>query len=119
MDVPNDLPAGISAQVGGGEEGQTKKAQQAQQEEQIRRDVISTVLDTGARERRKFCKSLLIVLSLNMSCKVSRIALVSPERSRQIETILLRMAQSGQLRGRVSLRSHFVYPRRTILINCI
>lgn len=33
---------------------------------------------------------------------VSRIALVSPERSKQIETILLRMAQSGQLRGRVT-----------------
>lgn len=33
---------------------------------------------------------------------VSRIALVSPERSRQIEGILVRMAQSGQLRGKVS-----------------
>ncbi|KAF8894504.1 hypothetical protein BD779DRAFT_1501475 [Infundibulicybe gibba] len=33
---------------------------------------------------------------------VSRIALVSAERSRQIEGIILRMAQSGQLRGRVS-----------------
>lgn len=36
-----------------------------------------------------------------MLVTVARIALVSPERSRQIETILLRMAQSGQLRGRV------------------
>lgn len=34
---------------------------------------------------------------------VSRISLVSPQRSQQIESILLRMAQSGQLRGRVSL----------------
>ena len=33
---------------------------------------------------------------------VSRIALVSPDRSRQVESILLRMAQTGQLRGRVS-----------------
>lgn len=33
---------------------------------------------------------------------VSRIALVSPERSRQIESVLVRMAQGGQLRGRVS-----------------
>ena len=32
---------------------------------------------------------------------MARIALVSPDRSRQIETILLRMAQTGQLRGRV------------------
>lgn len=28
--------------------------------------------------------------------------MVSPERSRQIETILLKMAQGGQLRGRVT-----------------
>lgn len=30
--------------------------------------------------------------------EVSRIALVSPERSRQIESIILHMVQSGQLR---------------------
>jgi programmed cell death protein 5 len=33
---------------------------------------------------------------------VSRISLVAPERSRQIESILARMAQSGQLKGRVT-----------------
>jgi Double-stranded DNA-binding domain len=33
---------------------------------------------------------------------VARIGLVSPERSRQIEGILLRMAQTGQLRGKVN-----------------
>lgn len=33
---------------------------------------------------------------------VARIALVSEDRARQIEGILLRMAQSGQLRGRVT-----------------
>ncbi|KAJ3567395.1 hypothetical protein NP233_g6396 [Leucocoprinus birnbaumii] len=54
------------------------------QEEQMRRDVMATVLDPAARER------------------LSRIALVGPERAKQIEGILLRMAQSGQLRGRVS-----------------
>ncbi|KAI0082881.1 DNA-binding TFAR19-related protein [Panus rudis PR-1116 ss-1] len=54
------------------------------EEQMHRRDLLATVLDSGARER------------------LSRIALVSPERSRQIEGILLRMAQTGQLRGRVS-----------------
>ncbi|KAF9244251.1 PDCD5-related protein, partial [Melanogaster broomeanus] len=49
-----------------------------------RQDMMATVLDTSARER------------------LSRIALVSPDRARQIEGILLRMAQSGQLRGKVS-----------------
>ena len=33
---------------------------------------------------------------------VARISLVSPERSKQIETILLGMAQTGQLRGKVT-----------------
>lgn len=33
---------------------------------------------------------------------VARIALVSSDRARQVEALLLRMAQTGQLRGRVS-----------------
>ena len=44
-----------------------------------------------------------IETNLHLLCDiVARIALVSPDRSRQIEAILLRMAQTGQLRGRVS-----------------
>jgi hypothetical protein len=39
---------------------------------------------------------------MNSASIVSRIALVSPTRSNQIESILLRMVQAGQLRGRVS-----------------
>jgi len=70
---PNGVP-------GNDKEGDVKRAQ----EEQMRRDLLTTVLDTAARER------------------LSRIALVSPDRSKQIETILFRMAQSGQLRNRVS-----------------
>ncbi|KAF8191399.1 PDCD5-related protein, partial [Mycena galopus ATCC 62051] len=61
-----------------------EEAAKRAQEEQMRRDVMATVLDTAARER------------------LSRIALVSPERSKQIEGILMRMVQSGQLRGRVT-----------------
>jgi programmed cell death protein 5 len=76
------LPQGTPL-PGGGPQGGEDEAKKAQ-EEQMRRDVMATVLDTGARER------------------LSRIALVSPDRSRQIESILLRMAQSGQLKGRVS-----------------
>ncbi|KAJ3807233.1 PDCD5-related protein [Lentinula lateritia] len=67
----------------GGQNAEEEEAKRAQ-EEQMRRDMMATVLDNGARER------------------LSRISLVSPERSRQIEMILLRMAQSGQLKGRVS-----------------
>ncbi|KAI0692994.1 hypothetical protein C8T65DRAFT_586147 [Cerioporus squamosus] len=64
-------------------QGEDDGAKQAA-EEQMRRDLLATVLDPAARER------------------LARIALVSPDRARQIEAILLRMAQSGQLRGRVS-----------------
>ncbi|KAJ7221753.1 PDCD5-related protein [Mycena pura] len=66
------------------QQGAEDEAAKRAQEEQMRRDMMATVLDTAARER------------------LSRIALVSPERSKQIETLLLRMVQSGQIRGRVS-----------------
>ncbi|KAH9977351.1 PDCD5-related protein [Lactifluus volemus] len=64
---------------GSGEEAEKRRA-----EEQLRRDLLASALEPAARER------------------LSRIALVSPSRSNQIESILLRMAQTGQLRGRVS-----------------
>lgn len=70
----------VSQSSGNDEEAQLKRAQ----EEQMRRDLMATVLEPAARER------------------LSRIALVGPERSGQIETILLRMVQSGQIRGKVS-----------------
>ncbi|KAH7927076.1 hypothetical protein BV22DRAFT_306117 [Leucogyrophana mollusca] len=81
MEGLSQLPPGMTPQNGaqGGEEEAKRKA-----EEEMRRDMMATVLDTAARER------------------LSRIALVSPERSKQIEAIIVRMAQSGQLRGRVS-----------------
>ncbi|KIJ63262.1 hypothetical protein HYDPIDRAFT_113228 [Hydnomerulius pinastri MD-312] len=75
------LPQGLQPQAG---EPNPEEQAQREAEETMRRDMMATVLDTAARER------------------LSRIALVSPERSRQIEAILLRMAQSGQLRGKVS-----------------
>jgi len=37
-----------------------------------------------------------------MPVSVNRIALVNPQLSTQVESILVRMAQSGQLRGRVT-----------------
>ncbi|GAA5887371.1 hypothetical protein JCM6882_002509 [Rhodosporidiobolus microsporus] len=64
----------------GGDDG----AQKAAAEEEQRRTVMSQILSTEARER------------------LSRIALVKPDRARAIEQLLMRMAQSGQLRGRVS-----------------
>ncbi|KAH7889989.1 PDCD5-related protein [Phlebopus sp. FC_14] len=81
MEGLTQLPQGLKPQ--GGQPNPEEQAQR-EAEETMRRDMMATVLDSAARER------------------LSRIALVSPERSRQIEGILLRMAQSGQLRGKVT-----------------
>ncbi|PCH38441.1 DNA-binding TFAR19-related protein [Wolfiporia cocos MD-104 SS10] len=75
----NQLQQDASRGAEGGDDDGKRAA-----EEQMRRDLLATVLDSAARER------------------LARIALVSPQRSQQIEGILLRMAQTGQLRGRVS-----------------
>ncbi|KAI0637405.1 DNA-binding TFAR19-related protein [Trametes polyzona] len=74
---------GQGAQGGGGAPSGEDQAKR-EVEEQMRRDLLATVLDNAARER------------------LARIALVSPDRAQQIEAILLRMVQTGQLRGRVS-----------------
>ncbi|ORY73247.1 PDCD5-related protein [Leucosporidium creatinivorum] len=74
-------PSGPPGGMGGG--GAEDAAKQAQQEEQ-RRTIMSQILSPEARER------------------LNRIALVRPERARGVEDLLARMAQGGQLRGRVS-----------------
>ncbi|KAG8904958.1 hypothetical protein FRB99_000960 [Tulasnella sp. 403] len=58
--------------------------EQKRKEEQMRRDMLATVLDSSARER------------------LSRIALVNPNLSTRMEAILLRMASSGQIRSKVT-----------------
>ncbi|CAE6422283.1 unnamed protein product [Rhizoctonia solani] len=70
---------GFAAQSGEGAGDESR-----QSEDQMKRDVLATVLDSSARER------------------LARISLVRPALSGQIEQILLRMAQTGQLRGRVT-----------------
>ncbi|KAF8333954.1 PDCD5-related protein [Cantharellus anzutake] len=62
----------------------TSKSEAAANEEETRRDILATILDSDARER------------------LSRIALVNPDLSSKVQTILFRMAQTGQIRGRVT-----------------
>ncbi|KAF9793306.1 DNA-binding TFAR19-related protein [Thelephora terrestris] len=78
----NQLQQNAGSRTSGPDDEELK--QRAANEEQMRRDLLATVLDAGARER------------------LARISLVSPERSKQIEAILFRMAQTGQLRGKVT-----------------
>ncbi|GAA5983119.1 hypothetical protein JCM11641_004919 [Rhodosporidiobolus odoratus] len=78
-------PSGMGGAPGAaGGQGGEDQAQQVAQEDERRRGVMSQILSAEARER------------------LSRIALVKPDRARAIEQLLMRMAQSGQLRGRVS-----------------
>lgn len=66
----------------GGAQGGTRPGQDAEQE--MRTSLMSQILEASARER------------------LSRVEMVRPERARQVEELLIRMAQSNQLRGRVS-----------------
>ena len=95
-------------QSGTDENGQSgarsEEAEKRRAEEQMRRDLLATALEPAARERRMSNRLLswLASAGIDSISTVSRIALVSPTRSNQIESILLRMLQAGQLRGRVS-----------------
>ncbi|GHJ85088.1 hypothetical protein NliqN6_1490 [Naganishia liquefaciens] len=79
------LPAGMKPQgaPGQGEEDPAAKAQAQAQEEEMRRTLMGQILEPDARER------------------LSRIALTRPSLARQIEELLVRMARSGQLKGKV------------------
>ncbi|TKY89679.1 hypothetical protein EX895_001464 [Sporisorium graminicola] len=74
-------PQGVSGGAGAG--GKSQEDQAAQQEE-MKRQMLSRILDAEARER------------------LSRIGLVKPQKARQITDLLIRMAQSGQIRGRIT-----------------
>jgi len=74
---------GVQSSSGGSNEAAEAEANQ-KREAEMRRDLLATVLDASARER------------------LNRISLVNPSLSAQMENILLRMAQTGQLRSRVS-----------------
>jgi len=63
---------------------QASDASQRREAEETRRDILATLLEPAARER------------------LSRIALVNVNLSTQIEALLLRLAQSGGIRGRIS-----------------
>ncbi|WFD44470.1 hypothetical protein MPSI1_003138 [Malassezia psittaci] len=72
--------------AGGGPSGgneQDREEQRAQQEE-MKRQMLTQILDSDARER------------------LSRIALVKPQKSNAVTDMLIQMARSGQVRQRVT-----------------
>jgi programmed cell death protein 5 len=88
-----------------GDDGGKQQEQMAAQEE-MKRQALSTILDPEARERCE-CKVVHIVLSVllnetTLSSTVARIAMVKPSKAKSIQDLLIRMAQSGQVRQKVT-----------------
>ncbi|KAG0006359.1 hypothetical protein BGZ80_003091 [Entomortierella chlamydospora] len=73
------FPAGLS----GGKKDDEDKAKKSQMEE-MRRTMLVQILDGEARER------------------LSRIAIVKAEKARAVEDLLIRMAQGGQVRSKIT-----------------
>ncbi|KAK0530816.1 hypothetical protein OC834_003172 [Tilletia horrida] len=81
-------PAG-APRYGGGAGGmpdmdEDERREQMAQQDEMKREMLSTVLEPEARER------------------LSRIALVKPGKARAIQDMLIRMAQTGQIRSKVN-----------------
>lgn len=128
--VPSPSAGGPSPTPGapgapGGSGGGDDAAQKQAAEDERRRTMMSQILSPEARERRQSPFSLsphvrtsrvtwprlfrlleffgsMLTQELASAHAVSRIALVKPDRARSIEQLLARMAQSGQIRGRVT-----------------
>lgn len=94
---------------GGNDDNGEQQQKMAQMEEQ-KRQMLSTILDNDARERRESVRvrnciadageeSDLIALFRRL---VSRISLVKPQKAQGITNLLIQMAQSGQIRQRVN-----------------
>ncbi|RXW18871.1 hypothetical protein EST38_g6972 [Candolleomyces aberdarensis] len=99
--IPSDALQGVQGQ---GQEDE-ERAKRAADEQQLRRDLLTQILDSGARERRTSMTTIKLALYIKQpyhDLTVSRISLVSQQRAQEIEGILLRMAQGGQLRTKVT-----------------
>lgn len=96
------MPAGLQpASAGGSQQGPSNEERQAEQD--ARNDMIAQILMPEARERRVSGDRVRCLLcSVWSLLLVARIRLVRPQRAADVANMLLRMAQSGQLRGKVS-----------------
>ncbi|KAI8069212.1 PDCD5-related protein [Gongronella butleri] len=76
-------PGGAPSASSGGGRGSEEEAKKGQMEE-MRVNMLYQILDTSARER------------------LGRIHMVKADKARAVEDLLIRMAQTNQLRGKVS-----------------
>ncbi|KAJ3361474.1 hypothetical protein GGF31_002224 [Allomyces arbusculus] len=77
------LPSGFSMPPGGAGRSNGEDEEKKAAAEEMRKTMLMSVLDNDARER------------------LARIAIVKPQNARAVEDMILRMAQTGQLRGKV------------------
>ncbi|KAJ3042601.1 Programmed cell death protein 5 [Rhizophlyctis rosea] len=78
------LPAGFNPAAPGGQGNGEDQAEKKRQMDEARRGMLFQILENDARER------------------LARIKIVKEEKARAVEDMLLRMAQGGQLRSKVS-----------------
>ncbi|KAK5583209.1 hypothetical protein RB653_004800 [Dictyostelium firmibasis] len=85
MSSERDIQQQLSQMQGQGFDPEAQQRQEAQRQEanERRADILLQILTSDARER------------------LSRIAIVKPEKSRQVEDLIIRAAQTGQLREKV------------------
>ena len=84
----------------------------------MKNSILTQILEQDARARCECC----VILQKNFfSClffSVNSIALVKPERAQQVETMLIQMAQTGQIVGKVkSIIEYCKYPVVDIMVN--
>ncbi|KAG0238180.1 PDCD5-related protein [Mortierella sp. GBAus27b] len=77
------FPSGLGGGGGSSSKDDDERAQKSQMEE-MRRTMLTQILDGEARER------------------LSRIAMVKAEKARAVEDLLIRMAQGGQVRTKIT-----------------
>ena len=65
----------------------------------MKNSVLSQILEQGARARRK--PHPLATPTITSTPAVNSIALVKPDKAKSVEMMLIRMAQSGQISGKV------------------
>lgn len=87
----------MPARPGGGPPGGAEAEEQQAQQDEMKRQLLSQILDNDARERCAY-----VPPAVCSDPPVSRIALVKPQKSRAVTDILIQMARSGQVRQRVS-----------------
>ena len=100
---PSAPPGGSGGQNQGSAEEQAAQQERAAAQEEMKRGMISAMLEPAARERcASTSPSQGHLLHTHVLTSVSRISLTRPQMAKQVEELLVRMGQQGQIRGQVS-----------------